>query len=206
MVPMMMKAQMTPTWNDLDNRRSRWLTVMARLKPGVSRAAGRGGDERDLPADQRAGDQGHPERVRDRSGSGSSSKHLDVLPGQQGLSDLRSEFSTPLIVLMSMVGVVLLIACANVANLLLARDDRAAEGDRRCGSRSAPSRARIVRQQLVESALLAVGGRGASASLLAWWTGSLLLAALPGDPAARNAVGRCPICASSLFALGGRRC
>jgi len=37
MVPMMMKAQMTPTWNDLDNRRSRWLNVMARLKPGVSR-------------------------------------------------------------------------------------------------------------------------------------------------------------------------
>jgi len=36
-VPMVMKAQMTPTWNDLDNRRSRWLTVMARLKPGVSR-------------------------------------------------------------------------------------------------------------------------------------------------------------------------
>jgi MacB-like periplasmic core domain len=37
MVPIMMKAQMTPTWNDLDNRRSRWLNVMARLKPGVTR-------------------------------------------------------------------------------------------------------------------------------------------------------------------------
>ena len=36
MVPVMMKAQMTPTWDDLLNRRSRWLTVMARLKPGVS--------------------------------------------------------------------------------------------------------------------------------------------------------------------------
>ena len=37
MVPVMMKAQMTPTWDDLQNRRSRWLTVMARLKDGVSR-------------------------------------------------------------------------------------------------------------------------------------------------------------------------
>ena len=38
MVPLMMKAQMTPTWNDLDNRQSRWINVLARLKPGVSRA------------------------------------------------------------------------------------------------------------------------------------------------------------------------
>ncbi len=37
MVPLMMKPQMTPTWNDLDNRRSRWLTVIGRLAPGVSR-------------------------------------------------------------------------------------------------------------------------------------------------------------------------
>ena len=37
MVPIMMKAEMTPTWNDLDNRRSWWLNVFARLKPGVSR-------------------------------------------------------------------------------------------------------------------------------------------------------------------------
>jgi hypothetical protein len=35
-VPLMMKAQMTPTWNDLDNRRSRWLTIMGRLKPGIT--------------------------------------------------------------------------------------------------------------------------------------------------------------------------
>ena len=40
MVPIMMKAQMTPTWNDLDNRRSRWVTIMGRLKPGVTAERG----------------------------------------------------------------------------------------------------------------------------------------------------------------------
>ena len=120
---------MTPTWNDLDNRRSRWLTVMARLKPGVSRDAGGSAmnvvyrqineqEIKDIPD----GFADVPAAVRLRS--------ISILPaGQQGRSRIcGSQFSTPLIVLMCMVGLVLLIACANVANLLLARDDRAAEG------------------------------------------------------------------------------
>ena len=63
-VPMMMKAEMTPTWNDLDNRRSRWLTVMGRRRPWRLHRAGRVADERRLPPDQRTGDQGHQERLR----------------------------------------------------------------------------------------------------------------------------------------------
>jgi predicted permease len=183
MLPLMMKAQMTPTWNDLDNRRSRWVTVMARLKPGVSRTAAEAAmnviyrqineqEVKDIP--------NNSENFRKRF----VSKHLDVLPGHRGLSDLRREFSTPLIVLMSMVGVVLLIACANVANLLLARTT-ARQKEIALRLALGAGRGRIIRQQLVESGLLALAGTVVGL-LLAWWTGGLLLAALPGDPAARN--------------------
>ena len=183
MTPLMMKAEMTPTWNDLGNRRSRWLTVMARLKPGISRTQAEAAmnviyrqineqEIKDIP--------NASENFRQRF----VSKHLNVLPGQKGLSDLRREFSTPLIVLMAMVGVVLLIACANVANLLLARTT-ARQKEISLRLALGAGRMRIVRQQLVESGLLAAGGTLVG-FLFAWWTGGLLLAALPGDPAARN--------------------
>ena len=111
-------------------------------------------------------------------------KRLELLPGGRGLSDLRAEFSTPLSVLMGMVGVVLLIACANVANLMLARTaSRRKEIVLRLALGA--GHARIVRQQLVESGLLAFGG-AALGLVLASWTGALLLRALPGDPTSRN--------------------
>ncbi len=197
MVPIMMKAEMTPTWDDLDNRRSRWLTVMARLKPGVSRTQ----SEAAMNVIYR---QINEQEIKDIPNASESfrkrftSKHLDVLSGQRGLSDLRQEFSTPLIVLMSMVGVVLLISCANVANLLLART-MARHKEISLRLALGASRARIVRQQFVESGLLSLGGT-AVGLLLAWWTGGLLLAALPGDPAARS-LSADPDLRVALFAL-----
>jgi predicted permease len=183
MVPLMMKAQMTPTWNDLDNRRSRWLNLMARLKPGVSRtqaAAAMNVIYRQINEQEINEIPNASESFRKRF----TSKHLDVLPGQKGLSDLRREFSTPLIVLMSMVGVVLLISCANVANLLLARTT-ARQKEISLRLALGANRGRIVRQQFVESGLLAVAGTFFGL-LLAWWTGAMLISALPGDPATRT--------------------
>src|SRR5580765_7294664 len=93
MVPLMMKAQMTPTWNDLDNRRSRWLNVMARLKPTASRtqaAAAMNVIYRQINEQEIKDIPNGSESFRKRF----VSKHLDVLPGQRGLSDLRREFST----------------------------------------------------------------------------------------------------------------
>ncbi len=181
-VPMMMKAQMTPTWNDLDNRRSRWVTIMGRLKPGVTAEAAevqlnvvyKPINEEEVKAIPNAS-----ETFRQRF----VSKHLDVLTAGTGISDMRTQFSTPLVVLMCMVGVVLLIACANVANLLLARST---SRQKEIAVRLAlgASRARIARQHFIESLILA--GAGAVVGLvLAVVTGRLLLAALPGDPASQ---------------------
>jgi putative ABC transport system permease protein len=183
MVPVMMKAQMTPTWDDLLNRRSRWLTVMARLKDGVSREQAEAAmnvvyrqlNEQEILEIKSPSPSFHDRFV---------SKHLFLRPGQKGRSDLRSQFSTPILVLMGMVGLVLLIACANVANLLLARG---AARQKEVAIRLAlgAGRAAIVRQRLVESFLLA--GAGAALGLaFAWWTGALLLKTLPFDDVART--------------------
>ena len=183
MVPLMMKAQMTPTWNDLDNRRSRWLTVIGRLAPGqsIEQAAGQ------MNVIYRQINEQEINDIRNPSASFRQrfvSKRLLLLPGGRGLSDLRQQFSTPLVVLMGMVGVVLLIACANVANLLLART-AARRKEIVVKLALGAGRARILRQQLVESGLLALAG-AIVGLIFAAWTGSFLLGALPGDPAART--------------------
>jgi predicted permease len=181
-VPMMMKAQMTPTWNDLDNRRSRWVTIMGRLKPGITAEAAEvqlNVVYRPINEDEVKAIPNASETFRQRF----VSKHLEVLTAGTGISDMRTQFSTPLVVLMCMVGVVLLIACANVANLLLARST---SRQKEIAVRLAlgAGRGRIARQHFIESLMLA--GAGAVVGLLlAMVTGRLLLAALPGDPASQ---------------------
>jgi predicted permease len=181
MVPVMMKAQMTPTWDDLLNRRSRWLTVMARLKDGVSREQA----EAAMNVIYRQINEQEVKEIKTSSKNFAqrfTSKHLFLRPGAKGRSDLRKEFSTPILVLVGMVGLVLLIACANVANLLLARG---AARQKEVAIRLAlgASRPAIIRQRLIESLLLA--GAGAMFGLLlAWWTGALLIKMLPFDNAA----------------------
>jgi predicted permease len=178
MVPVMMKAQMTPTWDDLQSRTSRWLTVMARLKPDVSAVQAEAAMNvvyRQINEQELQQLSGVSQLFRDRF----LAKHLFLRPGEKGRSDLRQQFTTPILVLMGMVGVVLLIACANVANLLLARG---AARQKEVAIRLAlgASRGKIVRQRLVESMVLS--GAGALIGLaFAWWTGTLLLKMLPSD-------------------------
>jgi predicted permease len=183
MVPVMMKAQMTPTWDDLQSRTSRWLTIMARLRPGVPVAQAEAAmnvvyrhiNERELAELSGVSPQFHDRFL---------AKHLFLRPGLRGRSDLRQQFTTPIVVLMGMVGLVLMIACANVANLLLARG---AARQKEVAIRLAlgASRGAIVRQRLVESVLLS--GAGALIGLgIAWWTGTLLLTMLPNDGAVQT--------------------
>jgi predicted permease len=197
MVPVMMKAQMTPTWDDLLNRRSRWLTVMARLKPGVSPAQA----EAAMNVVYRQINEQEIKEIKTTSQSFRErfvGRHLFLRPGQKGRSDLRNQFSTPILVLMGMVGLVLLIACANVANLLIARG---AARQKEVAIRLAlgASRGAIVRQRLVESLVLAAAG-AVLGLVLAWWTGALLLKMLPFDEASRTLTSA-PDARVTLFAL-----
>ena len=198
-VPLMMKAQMTPTWDDLTNRRSRWLTIMARLKPGVSQAQA----ESAMNVIYRQINEQEINEIKNPSKTFRErfvAKHLFLYPGQKGRSDLRQQFSTPILVLMGMVGLVLLIACANVANLLLARG---AARQKEVAIRLAlgASRAAIVRQRLVESLLLAAAGAVVGIGL-AWWTGAFLVKMLPSDAAVQT-LSATPDVRVTLFALAG---
>jgi predicted permease len=197
-VPVMMKAQMTPTWDHLEERRSRWLTLMARLKPGVTIAQAEASMNvlyRQINEQEVKQVTGFSPTFHDRF----VSKHLFVRPGARGRSQLRAQFSTPIVVLMGMVGLVLLIACANVANLLLARG---AARQKEVAIRLAlgASRAAIVRQRLVESGVLAVAGAAVGLPL-AWWLTGILIRSLPADSGATTTLNAAPDARIVMFAL-----
>ena len=110
-------------------------------------------------------------------------QHMEVREGGVGLSSLRENFATPLTILMVAVGLVLLAACANVANLLLARG-AARQKEIAVRLSLGATRARLMRQGLTESLLLALMGSGVGI-LLAWWGERAILQFLPaayGDP------------------------
>jgi predicted permease len=182
-VPILMMADMMPEWSwvHMDDRRTRWVQVFGRLKPGYtirSAAAPLQGlftqiraYEMTLPA---AKDWSKYSREQFMKG------RLLVTPADLGYSPLRNDFSTALIVLMCMVGLVLLIACANVANLLIAR---AFARQREIALRLSlgASRGRLVRQLLVESLVLSCAG-GALGLLIAFLLTRALLSFIPtGD-------------------------
>jgi predicted permease len=181
--PVMMQPQLMPLFNKFmgfEDRRSRWVNVFGRLKSGVSRKQAQASLQPyfhsmlEMEVKEAAFNKASAE-VRARF----LQNVIEVVPGAQGKPHFRELMSTPLWVLMALTGGVLLIACANVASLLIARE---ASRQKEIAIRLAigAGRFRIIRQLLVESLLLSVAG-GALGLLLAIWTDHALLAFLPPD-------------------------
>jgi len=182
-VPVMMRPQLMPLLNesfDFHNRRTRWVNVFGRLKPGVSRRQAQSSLQPffhsmlEMEVKEAAFNKASAE-VRARF----LQNVIQTLPGGQGQSYFRQFLITPLWVLMALTGGVLLIACANVASLLIARG---ASRQKEIAIRLAigAGRFRVIRQLLVESLLLSFAG-GVLGLVLAIWTDHALLAFLPPD-------------------------
>jgi predicted permease len=157
-----------------ENRHWWWCMMLARLKPGVSMEQARA--ELDVLF-------GHSIAVGlSKLPPPAQTPHIALAPAGHGFEQLRQQFSRPLRVLMIAVGVVLLIACANVAALLLARG-RARQKEIGVRLAMGATRGRLVRQFLTESILLGICGGAVGLLLANWGSRALLLMMAAADQA-----------------------
>jgi macrolide transport system ATP-binding/permease protein len=146
-----------------------WMYVMARLKPDVTEEA--------AAVRLRDGWQAIDKLDQPRRGDNTRPEHMVLEDGSHGFSELRIDFSRPVVVLMALVAIVFLIACANIASLLFVRASRRA-GELAVRVALGAGRGAIVRQWLTECLLLALAG-GAAGVLLARWISDVLLQFVP---------------------------
>jgi len=192
-IPIQMKPLMTPGWDDLGNRRSQWVQMFARMKPGYSVTRAKASLQPLLQQILR--DELQRPEMRDTSEFMRQkflARKVMMEPAGAGFSYLRQFAGTALIVLMAMVGLVLLIACFNVANLLIAR---AMARQKEVAVRLAigASRRQLMGQLLIESLVLSVTGGLLGLALSVVLTRGLLsfvttgseMAMLRADPDAR---------------------
>ena len=180
-VPVTLRGQMSPGWRAWSDRTNYWAYLFARLRPGVSIEQARqalNGQYRAILNDVEAPLQ---QNMSDVTMARFRAKPIVVEPGGMGQSSVRDGSKTPLYLLLGVTGFVLLIACANIANLLLARSAaRAAEMAVRLSLGA--GRSRLIRQLLTESLLLAAFG-GLAGLFVAHWTLALIMGLLPAQVA-----------------------
>ncbi len=180
-VPITLRGLMEPLIgpNQFANRRSYWVYVFARLRPGVSIDEARTGinvpykniiNQVEVPL-QRG--------MSDQTMAKFKAKEAGVEPGARGQTSVRSEAQDPLRMLLGVTALVLIIACANIANLLLARAaGRANEMAVRLSLGA--KRIQLIRQLLVEACLMAILG-GVAGLVVAKWTLGAMASLLPAD-------------------------
>ena len=178
-VPISMRALVNPGFAGFENRLAYWVYVFARLKPDVTIEQAEQAVNvvyrpiiNDVELPLQAG-------VSERFLTEFAAKQIDVSDGRRGQSSMHTEARTPLLLMMGTAAVVLLIACANIANLLLARGaNRGLEMAVRLSLGA--SRRQVIAQLLTESVLLGMLG-GLAGLAVAWWTLALIGSLLPGD-------------------------
>jgi len=170
-VPMMMKPQMTPNRSGLDDWNDAWLAILARRKAGLSWAqteAALTSAYRPLLEQQLATIKSWDQKKRALF----LDKKILLMPGASGRRTVQTDSGPALLTLFALVALVLLIACTNVANLLLAQG---ASRQREFAIRTAmgASRGRMIRQLVIESLLCATAG-GALGLFVGLWLMNIL--------------------------------
>jgi predicted permease len=178
-VPITLQGLIQPGFDRFENRRAYWVYLFARLKPGITLEQAAAAidtpyrnllQEVELPLQE-----GMSDATRERF----RAKRIEVTPGARGQSNVSRETRGPMTLLLAVTALVLVIACANIANLLLARAAaRASEIAVRLSIGA--SRWDLVRQLLGESLLLALLG-GMAGLLVAFWTVDLIAAIMPDE-------------------------
>lgn len=178
-VPLSMAGTVWSSWDWLDRRRTYWLYVFGRLSPDVSLERARAElnslyqgvlNEVEAPLQ---------ENMSEQTMAQFRSKEVELEPGPKGQSYMYREARTPLLLLFAITGVVLLIACANIANLLLARGAQRGQEMAIRGSLGA-SRIQLLGKLLTESFVLAFLG-GVASLFVAAWTLDFIGAIMPPD-------------------------
>jgi predicted permease len=170
MIPLANEAIIRGAESSLDRRSSWWLTIIARLAPGQSRETAEAQFRAFKPRLQEAT---MPPEWRAEDKAEYLAGDFVLEPAAAGISSLRDRYSRPLYVLLGIVALVLTIACANMANLLLAQ---AVARRRELAVRLSlgARRAQLVRQLLIESIMLSLIGSAAGLAVAAWGSRALV--------------------------------
>jgi putative ABC transport system permease protein len=178
-VPLSMRHELNPTWNAFTDRRNYFIYLFARLKPGVSMAQAKASINA-VYTPMLATVEGPLQKgMSDSTLKRFKAKLITLEDGRRGQSSLHKKTETPILLLLCITAIVLLIACANIANLLLARGaGRAMEMAVRLSLGA--TRRQIVLQLLTESVLLGIMG-GIAGLFVAKWTLAVMTGLMPAD-------------------------